>query len=185
MPIFRICSHCGNPFSAWPANVKRGRAKFCSVACRQAAQTLHPEDLWSRLAHLENGCWVWTGHTVPFGYGTLRAEGKLHPTHRLAWELTHGPIPDGLCVLHRCDNPPCCNPSHLFLGTHSDNMKDCVSKNRIAKGESVGRHKLTHEQVVTILTSHKSTKELASYFHVHPNHILRLRARKQWRHVVI
>lgn len=69
---------------------------------------------------------------------SLGRKSRSFRAHRFAWEITRGPIPDGLHVLHRCDNPPCCNPDHLFLGTHIDNVADMVAKGRGAKGERSG-----------------------------------------------
>lgn len=81
----------------------------------------------------ETGCHEWTGCVVGFGYGAMQYLGKKRTTHRLAWEFNFGPIPDGLWVLHKCDNPPCCNPKHLFLGTPKDNVHDSIAKKRRAK----------------------------------------------------
>jgi len=80
-----------------------------------------------------DGCWGWVGSIDHFGYGQIQHEGKVQPAHRVSWVLARGPIPDGLCVLHRCDNPPCTNPEHLFLGTKKDNMMDAARKGRIAR----------------------------------------------------
>lgn len=77
------------------------------------------------------GCWLWLGASVPpYGYGVVRFRGCIDYAHRAAWQITHGDIPRGISVLHRCDNPPCINPGHLFLGTHVDNMRDMVMKGR-------------------------------------------------------
>lgn len=77
------------------------------------------------------GCWSWTSSTSEKGgYGFLSDRGEKVYAHRLSWELHRGPIPVGLWVLHSCDNPPCCNPEHLFLGTRTDNMQDAARKGR-------------------------------------------------------
>ena len=85
-----------------------------------------------------DGCLVWTGACTKAGYGEINRKGKVRHVHRLAWELNRGPIPSGLLVLHRCDNPPCWNPDHLFLGTHQDNTDDKVAKGRLRHGHLYG-----------------------------------------------
>jgi hypothetical protein len=95
-----------------------------------------PERFWSHV-HKTNTCWLWTGRTNPTrGYGRMYYNRHDTDTHRIAWELMHGPIPTDMVVCHRCDNPPCVNPDHLFLGTHADNVADKVAKGRQAKGET-------------------------------------------------
>ena len=88
------------------------------------------ELFWSHVVTMPNGCMEWTGATDPKGYGHGTVNGGHFAAHRRAWELANGPIPNGLHVCHHCDNPPCCNPEHLFLGTMKDNMMDMVSKGR-------------------------------------------------------
>lgn len=94
-------------------------------------------------------CWLWTGLLSSRGYGRLRI-GTEEGAHRISWTLANGSIPDGLSVLHRCDVRACVNPSHLFLGTLGDNIRDCTEKGRNARGESHGMVKLTAVQVIKI-----------------------------------
>ena len=94
--------------------------------------------LWGRLIEQPNGCREWPGSTNAGGYGRIMVDGVVQGTHRVAWTLTHGPIPPGIKVLHHCDNPPCgqTEPTegypdgHLFLGTHAENMADMTTKGR-------------------------------------------------------
>ena len=88
------------------------------------------ERLQAGIVESPSGCHEWTKATNRKGYGRIWSNGETVYTHRLAWELSHGWVPDDLQVLHRCDNPPCCNPAHLFLGTNADNMADKVAKGR-------------------------------------------------------
>lgn len=102
-------------------------------------------------------CWPWTaGTNNSRGYGKIASGPGIIPrallSHRAAYELQVGPVPEGQCVLHECDNPPCCNPRHLFLGTRQDNVEDMVNKGRQrgASGESNARSKLTPYKVEEI-----------------------------------
>ena len=126
-----------------------------------------------------NECWAWQGATYWDGYGKfyVGSHGRKERAHRLSYELFNGPIPDGIQVLHHCDNPPCVNPWHLFTGTHSDNMKDCASKGRqrlqrhpetmrgdrhwshqkphlVVRGERSGRSKIDWATVTAIRQEH-------------------------------
>jgi hypothetical protein len=77
-----------------------------------------------------NGCWIWGGCRSKGGYGTISIDNKELYVHRVIYERTHGPIPAGMCICHTCDNPACCNPDHLFVGTHKDNVHDAMRKGR-------------------------------------------------------
>ena len=80
-----------------------------------------------------SGCWLWAGRLCGGGYGSLKVDGRRCQAHRASWEFHIGPIPAGLLACHKCDNPPCINPSHIFLGTHRDNLRDMVAKGRVCK----------------------------------------------------
>lgn len=106
------------------------------------------ERFWKKVASTPdaNGCLIWLGYKMPSGYGTFYiGGGKANPirttAHRMAWELENGPIPSGLWVLHSCDNPPCVNHHHLFIGTPQDNTADARAKGRLATGARHGLHK--------------------------------------------
>lgn len=94
---------------------------------------------WSKVTKSDK-CWIWAGYTNRDGYGRFRKFDTLVSAHRMSWELTNGEIPATKHVLHRCDNPACVNPSHLFLGTHSDNMQDMYEKKRHGNGKSNNCH---------------------------------------------
>ena len=92
-------------------------------------------------------CWPWQGRRDRHGYGVAPSGSPERSAHRTAYRLVHGPIPDGLQVRHRCDNPPCCNPEHLLLGSQADNMADRSQRGRVAAGARNGRAKATPDLV--------------------------------------
>jgi hypothetical protein len=106
----------------------------------------------------KTGCFEVTSHLPSLssgGYPKLRFEGKQIPTHRFVWEECFGSIPSGFCVCHKCDNPLCINPEHLFLGTQADNIKDKFEKGRQTSGESIKSSKLTPANVKTIRSRYR------------------------------
>ncbi len=142
-----------------------------------------------------SSCWLWTGakqhpkRSQPIGYGVMLVRPRPRYAmlaHRLSWELFRSPVPDALRVLHKCDNPPCVNPDHLFLGTQGDNMEDCVSKGRKEKGESHFRARLTESQVLEIRGKHESGigyPTLAKEYRVGKTTIEDIVTGKTWKHV--
>lgn len=152
---------------------------------------------WSKVfKHEGNGCWEWIGRLCDKGYGYFdltegRARKWKERAHRLAWTLVNGPIPAGLHVLHRCDNPKCVRPSHLFLGTHLDNMRDKVQKGRQARnthirGEQQGNSVLTEAKVIEIrqLASQRVPQSaIAKQIGVGQGHVSKVVNRKIWNHI--
>lgn len=142
--------------------------------------------LWSKVNLDPNGCWIFTGCDNGYGYGLLQVGSKALKAHRLAYESTNGPIPDGLMVCHTCDVRRCCRPSHLFVGTSLDNMSDCISKGRAVypKGEEHGCVKLTEIQV-TYIRQHPSRglTALAKEYGVTYQLLKKIRQRKLWKHL--
>lgn len=101
-------------------------------------------------------CWEWTLGLTVFGYAKLKINNRTVLGHRISWEEANGPIPDGLCVCHKCDIPKCVRPDHLFLGTHEDNMADMVSKKRQARGLKQGSAKLSDDQARELIRMYKT-----------------------------
>jgi len=145
---------------------------------------------WSRIdKNGENGCWIWTRGKHKFGYGRINYGGTIYTAHRLAWEIAKGKIPDGMFVCHHCDNPPCCNPKHLFIGTPKDNMQDAAQKGRARNnphyGEEHHSNKLTWEKVDRIRflwETHQHTRsELGRMFGVTHQQVQNIIDHKHWK----
>lgn len=115
-----------------------------------------------RFAKKAVGCWLWTGARNRKGYGTLAIDRMSVGAHRVSWEIHVGVIPSGLQVLHRCDNPPCTNPDHLFLGTIQDNIADMMSKGRQVRGERQARAVLTAQIVRDICLRHSGGQSVST-----------------------
>ena len=129
-----------------------------------------------------NGCWEWQG-AKSGGYGCINIEGQNWWTHRLSYFLHNGELPDGRYVCHQCDNPPCCNPRHLFIGSSQDNTADRHAKGRDAKGERSGNAKLTDVQVRRIRLKYDGKpgriKQLAERYGVSSDQIRNILRGKQ------
>ncbi len=161
----------------------------------------------------EDSCWPWKRALNKDGYGRFKMEGHYPMAHRVAYRQSCGPIPVDFKVCHSCDNPPCCNPRHFFLGTDVDNVADRHAKGRDARGDNHGlrKHpervargvrqgaytcpekirkgachgnsKLTDEKVLFIRTSPMSNAELASFLNMNKSHIWKVRTRRAWAHI--
>ena len=139
----------------------------------------------------ENDCWEWIAFKDKDGYGkiSLRERNrKSYNAHRFSYELYYGSIPPGLDVLHNCDNPPCVNPNHLFLGTNKDNKQDAVNKNRHAHGSTHGNSVLTDELVREILikiynNDFQNVNQIANQYNIDRTVISGILTGKMWTHI--
>lgn len=146
------------------------------------------EHFWSKVDKSAgpDACWVWRGSSRGDRYGAIKWRKKLWMAHRLSYTLAYGPIPDGMDVLHRCDNPPCVNPTHLFPGTQQDNVIDKVVKGRQARGQMITRARFTDQEIIAIRTKHANgatTRELATEYKTDTSYIRRIVLRKRWGHL--
>lgn len=152
------------------------------------------ERFWPKVEKT-NSCWLWAGSSVKsnlqehFRYGNFRVGKMTKYAHRVSWELHNGSIPEGMCILHKCDNPLCVNPKHLFLGTHADNMKDMSTKGRGGVQDQVGEKnhyaKLTWETVREIrrryATGEEFQKDIAKDYNIERSLISMIVNYKVWK----
>ena len=140
----------------------------------------------------DSGCWEWTANSHSFGYGMIRRRRRDGSwtsvgAHRVSWELHNGQIPEGMSVLHRCDNPACVNPDHLFLGTHADNMADKAAKGRGSfRGARNPRARFVPDDVRAIRNRHadgESIRGLARSYGCSQCAIQGIVHRRTWRHI--
>lgn len=134
-------------------------------------------------------CWEWTGCRVTYGYGQIRQGrrcGRKLLSHRVSWELHNSTIPTGMYVCHSCDNPPCVNPRHLFLGTNKDNQEDARRKGRRIFGERSPHAKLTDRKVIRMRRIRKtglSQEKIAAMFSISLSQTQKILKGEKWKHV--
>ena len=125
------CDWCEKPTSVYNAQYKKSINHFCSNPCKDTFRRSSPKErLLKHIKVTPTSCWEWTGAKVPKGYGKTSLNGNGSYVHRIMWQIEYGPIPRRMQVCHSCDNPPCINPEHLWLGTAKDNIRDSTEKGR-------------------------------------------------------
>lgn len=133
-----------------------------------------------------SGCWLWLGGVGEKGHGRFNVGNSLQvQAHRFSWELHNGPVPDGLWVLHQCDNPPCVNPEHLFLGTCLDNHRDMIAKGRkvSAIGEANPKTNLTEQDVLNIRADTRPLAVIGADYGFDKQHVWKIKRRWYWKHI--
>lgn len=182
--IRNVCAGCGEIYIVKRPN---RHSTCCSSKCLGRYNSAQRRKIWLAEFLIQKtgqpGCWEWPGTRSDQGYGTFKDNGKRIAAHRAAWESENGPVPDGLDVLHSCDNPPCCRPSHLFLGTQADNNADRDTKGRGARGSDFSFARLSPAAVLQIRSSALSDRKCAAEFGVSRGTIRAVRAYLTWRHV--
>lgn len=177
-----VC-RCGRERIVTTHGLKHRNIRDCGCRYRPPWE----QRFWSKVRKSDDGCWEWTGSLDKNGYGQVWIGGKYRKPHRVTYELTFGNICDGFFVCHKCDNPACVRPDHLFLGTIRDNNNDRTRKGRSARGEKVWTCVLTAEKVSEIRRRYEAgnvtQRELASEYGVRQTTIGRIVLRQTWTHV--
>jgi hypothetical protein len=192
------CS-CGTERLVRSVYLRKNLSKSCGCLVGETSKKRHVENrtpenfqkrFWQKVSKSDE-CWTWIGSKDCDGYGVMSQHvngiAKQRKAHIISYELHFGEIPTGICVLHKCDNPSCVNPEHLFLGTQADNQHDRKNKGRQAKGEANGRAKLTEQDVRDIRYLYKtvdiSQTGLANKYGVSQYSISQVVLNKKWKHV--
>ena len=189
-----VCD-CGTQRIISGSSLRHGHSKSCGcMKSEEAALRMREirlkesgtieERFFSRFKKTENGCWQWNAHADKDGYGVMSSHGKNIRAHRFSYEHHIGAIPQGMSVCHKCDNPGCVNPEHLFIGSAKDNAQDALTKKRHYIGDKNGRSKITEDHAKFIKSSSMSGPELAEMFNVNRSTINNIRRGVTWKHLL-
>ncbi len=196
--MLRPCAECGTLFKASPAHKRR----FCKPECKRANwhnRSMIPQSIearfWPKVLKTDN-CWLWQGATNgQTGHGQFGIDHGHVYAHRYSYELAHGPIPPGVMVRHKCDNPPCVNPDHLTLGTSQQNVHDMVSRGRThlqahpekaRRGQAHHNARFNDADILTIrqlFADGMSTKALAQKYTMAATSVNRILSGRAWGHL--
>lgn len=187
-----VCD-CGNSHIATGSHLRNGDTSSCGciasrktvgIRSKKRSEQVDEKSYVQKNSVLkESGCIEWTGALTGSGYGAGSIRKQYWLAHRLSYSVFVGEIPAGMFVCHKCDNPSCVNPDHLFLGTQQDNMTDKVVKVRHCHGETHGMAKLTEDQIIHVLSSSESSVELGRKYGVTTDHIACIRKGRVWKHI--
>ena len=184
MQVQFTCTFCGNTKLLDYFRIK-GR-KYCSRKCRDAAITEPIKQRFEKhfIPEPMSGCWLWIGAYMGTNrYGAFSWKGGVIVAHKASWIIYVGRVPKEMDVCHKCDTNMCVNPRHLFLGTRTDNMQDCVRKGRHAFGEKHGMAKLTVQQVKAIREDLRDKSKIAEEYGISSREISDIKLRRRWKHI--
>jgi hypothetical protein len=182
--VLLVCPVCKKEF----VGNYEGR-KCCSRECASELLGTPLDRMFARSKRTDRGCLEWQGERFKKKYGRIKVDGVRYLVHRLSWLLQRGEIPPGKQVLHHCDNPPCWQIRHLFLGTQLENIQDMFSKGRQnkARGEGHGRAKKTEAEMLSMINEYRAggitQKELAMKYALHPIYVNKVLTGKKWAHL--
>jgi len=193
---YQVCHTCGNKLCIKPEHlsllpkkgrIRRNKGLGCGAPGRPRVKASVFSRLMARVVRDEvTGCWNYQGGQTKRGYGRLRIEDRYEGAHRVMAEMVYGDV-EGFFVCHKCDNPACVNPVHLFVGTHMDNVRDSMAKGRRLEGEKHGGHKLTLPQVLEVRSNYfrrvKGIRQMAKELKVTQGTLYCVVRGKTWRHV--
>lgn len=194
----RNCDYCGMYYEGYGA-------KYCSPKCATQINNRNPEKIekivkvtsktleqryWEKVIKGKdiNDCWKWKATKSEFGYGYMNHKKKTLMAHRASYMIHYGKIKEGLSVLHKCDNPECSNPLHLFLGTQTENMQDMMEKKRYPNGSNHPKSKITEEEVMRIKNLRvegNTYKEIAKIMKVDYSNVRNILSGNTWKHIEI
>jgi hypothetical protein len=187
-----ICQFCQIPFKVKRSKIAIGHGKYCSIKCR-AKGVDQREPLAVKLMRYvqvgnENECWPFVGTTDAKGYGMVQYDGSMRGAHRASYIVHKGQIPEGMLIMHSCDNPPCCNPKHLSLGTKKSNYDDMINKGRSKKlsGENHPHSKWTVAQILemrSLKDKGYSTRQICEIYKMSFANANKIFNRKLWKHI--
>lgn len=189
MKVTKKCLFCHKQFTRQQCPSTKNYVKFCSKKCFYLNRDGIPIDRFWRKVKKTKDCWLWIANKSNRNYGMFAINNKKVSAHRYSYKYHYGSIPNGLYICHKCDNPPCVNPKHLYAGTQSDNLKDAANKNRRVytsrQGSKNNLSKLKEIDVLKIrsLSKNKTYKEIANMFNVDPTNIGYIIRRRTWTHI--
>lgn len=138
----------------------------------------------AKVSKADDGCWRWVGHARPDGYGLIWKDGRAQRANRVSFELFNGPLEPGQVVCHRCDNPSCVNPDHLFSGTRLENNRDAVIKDRHPRGERNGQSRLSVDDVLAIRSMRGTPQAtIARQFKIHQSTVSDIWTGRRWKYL--